>query len=56
MCIEFQFYATLRDAVGERTVAVDGAPAFETRERTTVSDGNTFVLPPGLSGGGPPNR
>jgi molybdopterin converting factor small subunit len=97
MCVEFQFYATLRDAVGQRTVrrelpeettlpaavravaddheglasllfgddgdlrshvtvAVNGDPVLENRERTTVADGDTLVLSPGVSGGGPPAR
>lgn len=92
MQVELQFYATLRDAVGEKsvtlefadgtdvgealrvtvgeyeglesllfdgdgdlrshvTVALDGDPIREDRSDVTLSDGDTLVLSPGVSGG-----
>lgn len=92
MQVELRFYATLRDAVGEKavtrefedgttvgealdavagefeglesllfdgdghlrshvTVALDGDPILQDRSEVTLSDGDTLVLSPGVSGG-----
>lgn len=92
MQLEFEFYATLRDAVGEKsvvrtvpdgttiveavrvvaddydglrsllfrengalrshiTVARNGEPLLEDRDDVVLSDGDTLVLSPGVSGG-----
>lgn len=92
MQIQLEFYAALRDAVGETstsetvpegttisetlrtvskqyesldsllfrengslrshvTIALNGEPLFEGREDVTLSDGDTLVLSPGVSGG-----